>query len=194
MSIKIFVHHGLECRWWVAHPKEHYCWFEESSIRFKGSFPLVSISDPNIVVSPAHVQFSESFCSFEFVEEFTNQGKGIGVLDRMFIEISVILAWSKLSILLIDEEERWCHLGFRWSDIALFEVVLEEFFQFDIFFRREMVRFEGFWFECVLQFDFMVPFLRFGGIVPLFLQRRRPDIRETPLELVPPKVSPSSWD
>ena len=63
----------LECHWWVTHSKKHHCWFKKSSVRFEDHFPFVPISDPNIIVSPSNIQFSESSCSFEFVQEFADQ-------------------------------------------------------------------------------------------------------------------------
>ena len=54
-------------------------------------FPLISIFDAYIVVAPSNIQFGEILGSFQLVDEFRDEGEGIGVLDGSFIEFSVIL-------------------------------------------------------------------------------------------------------
>jgi len=54
----------------VAESEKHYSGFEESFVGFEGRFPLISIFDTDIVVSPSDVQFGEIFGAFEFVNEF----------------------------------------------------------------------------------------------------------------------------
>jgi len=44
--------------------------FEESFVGFEGRFPLISVFDTDIVVSPSDIQFGEIFGTFEFVNEF----------------------------------------------------------------------------------------------------------------------------
>ena len=74
--------------------KKHYCGFEKSSIGFEGSFPVISVLDPNIIISPSYVKFSEIFGSLNFVHQFRNQRKGISVFDCPFVQIAVVLTGS----------------------------------------------------------------------------------------------------
>jgi len=53
------VHHRLECAWGVCESKEHDAWFIEPQVHFKGPFPLISILDSNVVVSPMDVELGE---------------------------------------------------------------------------------------------------------------------------------------
>ena len=45
----------------VGETKEHDCRFEENFVGDEGSFPLVSILDMNIVVSPLYIEFGKDF-------------------------------------------------------------------------------------------------------------------------------------
>ena len=45
----------------VGETKEHDCRFKEAFVGDKGSFPLVSILDMDIVVSPSYIEFGEDF-------------------------------------------------------------------------------------------------------------------------------------
>ena len=49
-------------------------------------FPLISIFDVYIVVASSDVQFGEILGSFQLVDEFRDEGEGIGILDGSFIE------------------------------------------------------------------------------------------------------------
>src|SRR5882724_4452632 len=53
------IHHHLECCWAVSETKEHDKRFKQASVCPKGHFPLVSILDSHVVVSPSDVQFGE---------------------------------------------------------------------------------------------------------------------------------------
>src|SRR5882724_8530947 len=53
------VHHHLECGGTVHEAEEHDQRFEKALVHPKGSFPLISFFDPNVVVSPMDVQLSE---------------------------------------------------------------------------------------------------------------------------------------
>ena len=75
----------------------------------EGRFPLVSISDVDIVVSPSDVKFGEDLV-FHLINEILDQWEGVGVFDVVGVDVSVILAWSEgvRSILFINEEEGCC--------------------------------------------------------------------------------------
>ncbi len=53
------VHHGLKSTWGVRESEEHDAWFVEPQIGLEGSFPLISIFDSDVIVSPANVEFCE---------------------------------------------------------------------------------------------------------------------------------------
>ena len=57
-------------------------------------FPLISVFDVYVVVAPSDVQFGEILGSFQLVDEFRDEGEGIGILDGSFIEFLVILTRS----------------------------------------------------------------------------------------------------
>ena len=53
------IHHHLEGSWAVGEAKEHDQGFEEALICLEGGLPLISLSDPYIVISPSYVQLCE---------------------------------------------------------------------------------------------------------------------------------------
>jgi len=55
------VHHGLECCWGIGESKEHYCWFEESLIRYKGCLVSVFLYYLHHIVPPADVDHCDQF-------------------------------------------------------------------------------------------------------------------------------------
>ena len=55
--LKDVIHHGLEGGQVVGEAKEHDQGFKEALIHSEGSFPLVSLFDSYIVVSPMYIQF-----------------------------------------------------------------------------------------------------------------------------------------
>ena len=73
----------------------------------KCSFLLVSIFDAYIVV-PSDIELGKKLCSLEFVKEVSYQWEGVSILNSVFIQVSVILAGSEFSILLLDKEEGRC--------------------------------------------------------------------------------------
>ena len=93
------VHESLEGGGSVAESKEDDGGFEKSHGGDKSSFPLVLFPDMN-------VEFGEQGRFFHIVNEFWDEGEGIGISDGVGVQVMVILAWAKGSILLWYEEER----------------------------------------------------------------------------------------
>ena len=53
------VHHCLKGGRRVREAEEHDCWFKQSLVRDKCGFPLVTVFDSDIVVTPSDVKFGE---------------------------------------------------------------------------------------------------------------------------------------
>ena len=86
------VHKGLECRQCIAKPKEHHCWFEKSQGCDEGSFPLVFLTNVDVVIAPPDVELYEEGDVLHVVDEFRDKWQGICILDGVGIKISVVLA------------------------------------------------------------------------------------------------------
>ena len=99
------VHESLECSGGVAKAKEHDRRFKESFVGDKGRLPLVTIFDADVVIPPSNVELGEVASVFQLVYEVGDEGKGVGVTGSVFIEVPVILARTKFSVLLLDKEE-----------------------------------------------------------------------------------------
>ena len=74
--VKGIIHESLEGGRGIDETKEHHGWFKESFMSDESGFPLMSILDSDIVVSPLDVKFGEDFHSLEFINEVSNEWKG----------------------------------------------------------------------------------------------------------------------
>ena len=82
---KDVVHHGLKGRRGISKTEEHDMWFKKSSIGTECRFPLITFFNPNIVVPPANIEFSEILGPFEFIDELGNKREGILIFYSDFI-------------------------------------------------------------------------------------------------------------
>ena len=76
----------------------------------EGCLPLISILDANVVVSPSDVKLGEDLGIFYLVDEVLDQWEGVGILDSVGVDVSIVLAGSEgvRGVLLIDKEEGAC--------------------------------------------------------------------------------------
>ena len=116
------IHESLERSRRVAKAEEHDSGFKKSFVCDEGCFPLVAVFDADIVVSPTNIELSEVASIFQLVHEVRDEGKGVGVIGGVFIEVVVVLAGVELAILLLDKEERdaWGELEGRIFPVAKF--------------------------------------------------------------------------
>ena len=114
------IHEALESGGGIGETEEHHRKFKESFIGDKGSFPLMSIFDSDIIVSPLDVELGEDFRPLEFIDEVRNEGKRVCVTDSVFIDIAIVLTGLEATILFFDKEERECLWGVRGANFAGF--------------------------------------------------------------------------
>jgi hypothetical protein len=127
------------------------------------SIPFISLFYSHIIVPPANVEFGEKGAGVYFVDQLRDERERVAVLDGPLIDASVILNWVKLSIFLLDKEERRCVGAFGQSNVALLEVLLHKFLQLFLFELSEGVNFSGYGAWGVgLEFDGMIPDPQFG--------------------------------
>ena len=88
----------------------------------EGCFPLVTVFDPYVVVPPLDVEFSEDLSVSQFIYEVGNEGKGVGVADGVFVDVSVVLAGAESAVLLFNKEEGGGLGGIGWTDFSRGEV------------------------------------------------------------------------
>ena len=67
------VHECLKCRQGIAKSEEHDGGFKESKGSDKCSFPLIHLSNSDVVVPPADVKLGEQGGVFYIVDEFRNK-------------------------------------------------------------------------------------------------------------------------
>ena len=117
---KRVVHEALEGGGGISETKEHHGWFEESLIGDKGGFPLMPVLDSDIIIPPSNVEFGEDFHPLEFINEVRNEWEGVCVADSVFVNVAIVLARSKTTVFLLDEEERRHLWGIGGADFASF--------------------------------------------------------------------------
>jgi hypothetical protein len=155
--LKYGVHHGLEGGGGVGETEEHYGRFKESFVGDESCFPLVSVFDPYVVISPSYVYLGKVLGSFEFVEEVGDSREGVSVPDGGLVELSVILTGSKGAVLLFNKEEGGGLGGNGVADISFLQVVFDEGIEFTIFSRGETVNLPSLWLETGFEVDAMIP-------------------------------------
>jgi len=62
----------------------------------------------------------------ELFQDRFNQWERVIIVDRLFVQLPVVLDGSELSILLFNEEEGRCVWGFRFPDVPFAEVLSQE--------------------------------------------------------------------
>jgi hypothetical protein len=71
----------------------------------KGSFPLITFSDTDIIVSLSDIELGEVPCALELMDEIIDEGEGVLIFLHDNIECSIVLDKAKLTILLLDKED-----------------------------------------------------------------------------------------
>ena len=121
-----FVHHSLERGRGVAESEEHDCGFIGSSMADERGFPLVSLLNPNVVVSPAKVYLCEVLQSLELVDELQDEWKRVVVPNCMLVQVPVVLNHSLSSVFLRHEEYGGSLLRLGWADIPFSKLFINE--------------------------------------------------------------------
>jgi hypothetical protein len=97
-------------------------------------FPLISVFNSYVVVSPSDIHLGEVPCFLELIEEVRNSGEWVGVPNCACVELLLVLAEAESPILLCYKEEGGGLWRFRFSNVAFFEVFFDKCVQFLVFF------------------------------------------------------------
>ena len=99
------VHESLEGRRGIAHSKEHYFRLKEPSACFECAFPLIRFADPDVVIPPTHVEFTEylhslqifdTLCKvWEWGDVFASDGVEGSIIDNVPHFVRVFLWYHK---------------------------------------------------------------------------------------------------
>ena len=101
---EIVVHELLKGSRRVGEAKKHHGWFKKSFMGDESSFPLVSILDVDIVISPANIKLGKDLYSLEFINKVGDKRKGVHIMDCVFIDIAIVLTGVETAILLFNKE------------------------------------------------------------------------------------------
>ena len=103
--MKGVIHEVLEGGRGVCETKEHNSRFKEAFMSDEGGLLLMTVFDPDVVVSPSDIKLGKCFGILKFVDEVRDEWKGIGTSGGVFIQVAVVLAGMEASIFLLDKEE-----------------------------------------------------------------------------------------
>lgn len=82
----------------IGEAKEHDSGFKEAFVSVQCCFPLMAILYSDVVVAPSYIKLGEDMGSFEFVNEVGDEGERVGIVDSVFIDISIVLTGSELVV------------------------------------------------------------------------------------------------
>jgi hypothetical protein len=57
--LEYLIHHSLEGGRTIGETKVHYKWLKQASICVESYLPIITLSDMDIIVSPAHIELGE---------------------------------------------------------------------------------------------------------------------------------------
>ena len=117
---KRVIHETLEGGRGIGETKEHHHRFEEPFMGDEGSFPLMSIFDSDIIVSPLDVELGEDFHPLKVIDKVGNEGKRVCIADSVFVDVVIVLTGSEATVLFFDKEERGCLWGVGGVNFAGF--------------------------------------------------------------------------
>ena len=150
------VHERLESGRGVAEPKKHYGGFKETKRGDECHFPLIFLSDADIVITPSNIEFGEQCGVLHVIDQLRDEGERISVANSVGVEISIILTRSQSSVLLRYEEKRRGLWGLQGYNTSRLQVFINECPAGVLFCRVERVYFSNFRNEGVLEFNGMV--------------------------------------
>ena len=99
----------------------------------EGTFPDIFWLDLQVMVAIANVELCEQVAASKSVNQLRYKWEWIVVLDSPFVELAVVIYWSKLSTFLLDKEEWCCVWALRWSYVSFGFLFLDMLFQGFVF-------------------------------------------------------------
>ena len=72
------------------------------------------------------VDLGEVFGVPKFIHDVRDEGEGVTVLDRIFVEFSVVLRGAEFAVLFVNKEEPNQNRGFGDADSARGKVLIDE--------------------------------------------------------------------
>jgi len=85
------VHYSLESSGTVSHSKEHYEWFEQTTVGTESRLPFISRLDVYIIEAPMDIEFCEVLGSVELRDEFGDERERVLVLDSYSVQHTIVL-------------------------------------------------------------------------------------------------------
>ena len=122
----------------IGEAEKHDHWFEEASVGFESGFPLITITNANVVISPANVQLrkecqSATMHPCKLIHEFVYQGEWGGISYSKGVKFAIVLYRAKVTVLLFDKKEWEGVGGFQWSYVSFAQVLCNESLKSNIF-------------------------------------------------------------
>ena len=166
---KDVIHECLKRGGSIAESEEHDSGFEESHGSNESGLPLILLPDVNVVISPMNVELGEQGGLLHVINEFQDEGEWVGISDSVGVQVVIILAWVKGSVLLWYEEEGEGLGGFQGYNLSCLKVFFDKRFTHFHLCWVERVDLGNFGGEVWTKFNGMVIRAMRGKLVMSFL-------------------------
>jgi len=100
------IHHRLEGARRICQSEEHDQGFKQAVFCFEHPFLFVTCFNPNVIVTPAHVEFGEDVGILYLTDQVWYEWQRIAVADGMLVQFLIILYQAQFSIFLLNKEEQ----------------------------------------------------------------------------------------
>jgi hypothetical protein len=87
------VHHALKCGGRVGEAEEHDVWHKDAELRLKRCFMPILLSDADVIVALAHVEFGEDAGISDASNSWGNKRHWIEVSLCQCVCFSIVLDW-----------------------------------------------------------------------------------------------------
>ena len=100
-----FLHSSAECRGGISESEVHDHGFIESEGCFEGRLPAILLLDADVIIAPTNVELGKEGFALKAFNDVTNEGKGVVVVNSLFVQGSVVHNGMKLTTLLFMVEQ-----------------------------------------------------------------------------------------
>ena len=124
------IYKSLKCGWQVCKSQKHYLKFKDTTGGLEDCFPLVFIPYLDIMVSPADIQGSKQYITFQFFQDLLYLWNWVNVMHCPKVNYMVILQRVKFSILFPYKEPWGRSRGasfVAFFNISKYKVFVQEF-------------------------------------------------------------------
>ena len=100
------MHEIHECHWRIHQPEGHHCELEMPILRPKRCLRDISLPNSQLMVIGVKVYLGVDSRPFQMIKQVINPQQWIPILDRNFVQLSLVNAQSKSLVLLLRKQNQ----------------------------------------------------------------------------------------